>query len=284
MTFNNYLQDKADFAIDKLNNIGLINSPDYWKDFVRSSKVEWLNYLIIKAADQISGVKEGFFDIYGAVDKLTTAGVITLPDYWKVMAATYTNVGILIQKLAISLDTQERVPVQDNKEDENRQKFVELAQSFLGYNEWDGSHREIVDTYNRHYPLAMGYRVTYTDSWCATFVSAIAILAGFTNIIPTECSCERQINLFKSMGRFQEDENYTPKIGDIIYYAWDDDWDYEQTDNQRFADHVGIVVSVDWRGDVLVIEGNKNDAVEYRTVYVNGECLRGYGIPDYKAV
>lgn len=283
MSFDNELESAVSLSIDKLNRIGVINSPDYWKDFVRSNQVEYLEYLIIKAADQISQNKEGWIDIYEAVDKLITAGIITLPGYWKMMAAAYTNVGILIQKFALSLDDQE-VSYQDNRENDNRQRLVELAQAYLGYNEWDGSHREIIDIYNGHYSLAQGYMVKYTDSWCATFVSAIAILAGFTSIIPTECSCERQINLFKSMGRFQEDENYTPKTGDILYYAWEDDWNCEQTDNQRFADHVGIVVSVDWRGDILVIEGNKNDAVEYRTVHVDGECLRGYGIPDYKTV
>ena len=201
---------------------------------------------------------------------------------WKTTAAVYPNVASLLQKLALSVDSVKQDPTTvGNNEEYNRQRMVEFAQSYLGYNEWDGSHRKIVDGYNAHKPLAQGYKVKYTDSWCATFVSFCAIQLGLTHIIPTECSCERQVNLFKDMGRFQEDENYTPKPGDIIYYAWNDDWNYQDTDNRGFADHVGIVVKVDWNNDILVIEGNKNDCVEYRTIQVNGKFIRGYGLPDY---
>lgn len=272
----------TEISIERLVHVGVINSPDYWKQIVQAEIVENLNWLIIKAAKKIERAGEGYLDTFKAVDRLTNSGIITTPDYWKNIAAAYSNIAALIQKLALAIGMQ---LVQHNNsvgnEAANRQKVVDFAQSYLGYNEWDGSHREIVDGYNAHSPLAMGYRVQYYDSWCATFVSFVAIKTGFTNIIPTECSCERQINLFKDMGRFQEDENYIPQAGDIIYYAWDDDWDYENTDNRRFADHVGIVISVDCNGDILVIEGNKNDCVEYRTVQVNGKFIRGYGLPDY---
>ena len=58
------------------------------------------------------------------------------------------------------------------------------------------------------------------DAWCATFVSFIAILLGYTDIIPTECGCEQQINLFKQKGRWQEDGTVKPQIADVIYYNW----------------------------------------------------------------
>lgn len=54
------------------------------------------------------------------------------------------------------------------------------------------------------------------------------------------------------MGQFRKEYNYTPKPGDIIYYVWDNDWNYDQTGNRRFVDHIGIVLSIDWRGDILV--------------------------------
>ena len=43
-------------------------------------------------------------------------------------------------------------------------KVVGQAQSWLGYNEADGSHKQIIDTYNAHKPLARGYKVKYTDA------------------------------------------------------------------------------------------------------------------------
>ena len=57
----------------------------------------------------------------------------------------------------------------------NRLAVVEQAASWIGYNEADGSFKDIIDIYNADKPLARGYKVKYTDEWCATFVSACAI-------------------------------------------------------------------------------------------------------------
>ena len=158
-----------------------------------------------------------------------------------------------------------------------RQQVVKTAQSYLGCNEADGSHKAIIDTYNAHEPLAQGYPVKYDDEWCATFVSAIAIEQGLTDIIPTECSCERQINLFKELGCWREDECYLPRTGDYIYYVWDE---WRSGDCTAWADHVGIVAETS--GPVIkVIEGNKDNAVTYRYIFLNDLCIRGFGLPDY---
>jgi GH25 family lysozyme M1 (1,4-beta-N-acetylmuramidase) len=159
-------------------------------------------------------------------------------------------------------------------------KVIEQARSWIGKKESDGSHKEIVDIYNSHLPLARGYKVTYTDSWCATFVSAVAIKLGYTDIIPTECSCQRMIDSFKAIGRWIENENRTPKAGDVIFYDWQDTG---SGDNAGWSDHVGIVESVSG-GQITVIEGNYDDAVKRRKLAVNGRYIRGYGVPAYDAV
>lgn len=165
-------------------------------------------------------------------------------------------------------------------EKELREKVVSVAQSFLGFKEADGSHKQIIDIYNAHKPLARGYPVKYTDPWCATFASAVAIRAGLTDIIPTECSCHYQIEGFKRLGAWQENDAYTPQPGDYIFYDWQDGANYATTDNTGTADHVGIVASVS--GDsIRVIEGNISDSVGYRTIKVNGRYIRGYGVPKY---
>lgn len=74
--------------------------------------------------------------------------------------------------------------------------IVRQAEKWIGKNEKDGSYKEIIDIYNSHTPLARGYRMTTQDAWCAAFVSAVAIKCGATNIIPTECSCIKMIELF----------------------------------------------------------------------------------------
>lgn len=156
-------------------------------------------------------------------------------------------------------------------------KVVGQAQAWLGKKESDGSHKEIIDVYNSHKPLARGYKVKYTDAWCSTFVSAVAIKLGYTDIIPTECGCEKHIQLFKNIGAWEENENRTPKVGDIIFYDWDDNG---SGDNRGNSDHVGIVEKVEGT-TITVIEGNINNSVERRTLKVNGRYIRGYGVPKY---
>lgn len=156
-------------------------------------------------------------------------------------------------------------------------QLLDAARAWLGFNEHDGTHKIIIDKYNSHYPLAQNYKVQYTDSWCATFVSACAIQAGMFDIIPTECGCERQINLFKKIGSWVEDDSIVPEPGYIIYYYWKDNGVGDCT---GFADHVGIVEECDGLF-ITVIEGNKNDSVSRRTIPVNGRYIRGYGVPKY---
>ena len=160
-----------------------------------------------------------------------------------------------------------------------REKVVSIAKGWLGCKESDGSHKKIIDVYNAHKPLAVGYKVKYTDAWCSTFASAVAIKAGLTDIIPTECGCDRHIDLFKKLGSWQENDAYKPSAGDYIFYDWDDDG---VGDNKNYASHVGIVVSVSG-STFKVIEGNMSNAVGYRTMTVNGKYIRGYGVPKYSS-
>ena len=158
-----------------------------------------------------------------------------------------------------------------------RDRVVATAEEWLGCRESDGSHRPIIDLYNRHTPLAQGYTVTYEDNWCAAFVSAAAIRCGITDILPTECGCQRQIDLFTELGRWIEDDSYIPLPGDCIYYCWDGPL-FE--DNTGWSGHVGIVAGT--AGPFIkVIEGNYGNAVAYRILPVNSPGIRGYGIPDY---
>lgn len=156
-------------------------------------------------------------------------------------------------------------------------KVVEQAKAWIGKNKADGTHKEIIDIYNTHKPLARGYKVKYTDSWCSTFVSAVAIKLGYTDIIPLECGCQQQIELFKKLGSWAETDSRTPQPGDIIFYDWDDNG---KGDNVGWSDHVGIVEKVSG-GKITVIEGNYSNSVKRRTLAVDGKFIRGYGVPKY---
>lgn len=158
-----------------------------------------------------------------------------------------------------------------------RERVVATAKAWIGYNEADGSHRQIVDVYNSHRPLARGYALKYTDAWCAGFVSAVAIKLGLTDIMPTEVGVWNMIELYRKLGRWQESDSYVPKPGDVIMYAWSDNGVGDCTSG---ASHVGIVVACDGK-TITVIEGNKANAVGYREIAVNGRYIRGFGLPDY---
>lgn len=162
----------------------------------------------------------------------------------------------------------------------SRSKIVDQAKSWIGRKEADGSHKEIIDVYNTHKPLARGYAVRYTDAWCATFVSACAIKCGYTEIIPTECGCQKMIALFKNKGRWMENDSYVPSAGDIIFYDWQDNG---VGDNKGHSDHVGIVEKVSGN-TIVIIEGNMSDSVKRHSLKVNARYIRGYGIPKYDEV
>ena len=154
-----------------------------------------------------------------------------------------------------------------------RQKVVGIMQGWVGKKESDGSHKSIIDIYNGHKPLARGYAVKYTDAWCATCVSAAAISAGLTDIIPTECGCGEMIKLFSNLGEWQESDAYIPAPGDVIFYDWDDSG---VGDNKGGADHVGIVEKVE-NGIVYTIEGNSGDKVCENQYSIGNKEILGYG-------
>lgn len=158
-------------------------------------------------------------------------------------------------------------------------KVVAQAVAWLGLNEADGSHKEIVNIYNSHKPLARGYRLKTPDAWCAATVSAVAIKLGYTDIIPTEVGCNQMIALFKQMGCWDENDGRVPKPGDIIFYDWQDSG---TGDNTSPSDHVGIVEKVSG-STFTVIEGNLSDKVQRRVMIVNGKYIRGFGVPKYDA-
>ncbi|MDE5782584.1 MAG: hypothetical protein K2I03_14105, partial [Lachnospiraceae bacterium] len=160
-----------------------------------------------------------------------------------------------------------------------RNAVVQLAQSWVGKNEADGSHRKIINIYNKFPRHPREYRMKYRDPWCAATVSALAIELRYTDIIPVECSCRYMIELAKKMGIWMEDDAYIPEPGDFILYDWQDTG---MGDNMGRPDHIGTVESVS--GNIIVvIEGNYENVMKRRIVEVNGLHIRGYITPKYDA-
>lgn len=158
-----------------------------------------------------------------------------------------------------------------------RQNTVNTAKTYLGYKESNGSHKKIIDIYNKQTPLPVGYKVRYTDAWCATFISTVGIMSGHKDIMFPECSCNRMVKLYEKAGRWEEADNFVPSLGDIVMYDWQDSG---AGDNAGYPDHVGMVVEVNGN-DMKIIEGNYQNSVGYRDLKVDGKYIRGYCLPDY---
>ena len=163
-----------------------------------------------------------------------------------------------------------------------RSVIVDKAVSFLGAKDYSAKHKEIIEAYNAYgakhgYPR--GYKMTLNDAWCATFVSAIAIMCGYTAIIPVECGCEKMIQLAKQMGIWKERDDYVPKPGDILMYDWQDSGSGDDT---GFADHTGYVEKVNGTTSFTTIEGNAGSGeVKRIPLKVNQKNIRGFICPKY---
>ena len=164
-----------------------------------------------------------------------------------------------------------------NMKGNSMQKVITEAQKWLGTKQGDSNHKAIVDGYNSIKPLPLGYKVTYTDSWCDAFVSFVFKQVGLLSLVGGgECGVERHIQLFKSLGIWIEDGTITPQAGDIITY----NWDQSTQPNDGYADHIGIVEKVSGT-TITIIEGNIDYAVDRRTIQVGNGYIRGYARPKY---
>ena len=234
-----------------------------------------------RAYDSVEEGIKGYFEFLQLKRYENLKGITSPEEYLKTIKADGYATSSTYVESCMAVLRQYDLTKYDAKEVETMGKYaskiVNLAKTWIGKNESDGSHKAIIDLYNSHVPLARNYKVKYTDSWCATTVSALAIKLGYIDIIPTECSCQKMIELFKKIGCWRENENYTPKPGDVIFYDWQDNG---SGDNTGWSDHVGIVEKVSG-GKITVIEGNYYNSVKRRRISVNGKYIRGYGVPKY---
>ncbi len=150
------------------------------------------------------------------------------------------------------------------------------AARWLGTKEGSREHKEILKTYNSIRPLPRGYTLKESDPWCAAFVSAAAVQSGAGERYPLECSCGRIIEKAKDMGIWVEQDDHIPTVGDWVLY----NWNAKPTgDDTGAPDHVGVVIGME-DGEILVVEGNYNNAVKLRRVSIDWSRLRGFVHPE----
>lgn len=159
------------------------------------------------------------------------------------------------------------------------QDVLNVMRSWIGYSEYNGKYKKIIDLYNSVRPLPRGYAVKYWDEWCDTTVSAAGIKAGCTELIGRECGVEEHVKIFKQLGIWIEDGTIRPQAGDIIVFNWDQGYQ----PNNGYSDHIGIVEEVTGN-TIAIIEGNSAAcSVARRWEPVGWGFIRGYARPKYGA-
>ena len=93
------LQDTPQAAADKLEALGVINSPDYWAQAAEAGKVQYLDILLKKAAQTITKAGARADTPQEGVAALVAAGVINTPEYWLANYDTFPSLDLLLQAL-----------------------------------------------------------------------------------------------------------------------------------------------------------------------------------------
>lgn len=162
-----------------------------------------------------------------------------------------------------------------NSEKEARQAIVNFALKYKGTKEGSAQHHLIIDAYNAVTPRPRNYKVTYTDAWCATFVTFCFDSLNIAGLIERECGCQEMINKCKKRNLVDfAKKSDSQVIGNIVMYDWEGD---------NHADHVGIITEVT-DTQLKVVEGNYNDAVGVRLVPKNYAKITAYIKPHYEVL
>lgn len=146
--------------------------------------------------------------------------------------------------------------------------LVKEAERYLGWSEPTGDDF-FINLYNDYTGAGFPTNV----AWCGIFVTVIARLKGIReDIVPNTADCDAGVRWFKNKGRWENSKSqggsYVPKRNDVIFYS--------NKHTQKDSTHVGYVVSVN--GSTLkAIEGNKSDAVGYRSINLSDPYIIGYG-------
>ena len=146
--------------------------------------------------------------------------------------------------------------------------ILQNAKSVIGWNAANGGKMTLIDAYNQIIPLPAGYKVKYTDAWCAAGLSAIFYTAGAAGIFPCECSVDRMYRIAQRCAMIVTDD-IVP--GDCIVYNWD---------RNATLDHVGIIERAE-KNAYTVIECNLKDAVGRRVIHKDAATIAGFFRPLY---
>lgn len=96
LPYIDYTITTVDDAVTMLEALGVINSPDQWLTAANSGKVQYLDLLLIKAANGLdcSGTRTNTPE--EGIATMVSAGVIDSPDHWLSVYGSYPNLDLLL--------------------------------------------------------------------------------------------------------------------------------------------------------------------------------------------
>lgn len=168
-----------------------------------------------------------------------------------------------------------------------------IAKSQLGYKE-SSRNFKVVDGERKGYTrYGAMFGVPYGD-WCAMFIQFSMHYAGVdSRLMPASAGVPTWIENMEKIDNFFPVEEYTPEVGNIVFF----DWDSKPGDESdvRDGDHVGIVAEVKTKEEtnidgekvevataIVAIEGNSANEVRYNTYRIDDETIMGYSVMPEK--
>ena len=131
-------------------------------------------------------------------------------------------------------------------------KHVKVFVGELGRCEKNGEDDKYILWYNAANKTTFATNV----AWCAISASWALRRGGVdAKKYPNFASCTASLKVFDKKGLTRDPKKYTPKVGDLIYFDFNQD---------GLAEHVGIVYNYDGT-NVETIEGNTSDSVRHKT-------------------
>lgn len=150
-----------------------------------------------------------------------------------------------------------------------RNKVLEVAKSYIGTQQVDGRHRELIQKYNAVKPLPVGYPMKVSDDWCAAFVTVVGDITDTSKYFGRECGVQRFVQIFKEKDIWHELGKPIP--GDIVVFDWQ---------KNGWTDHIGFVEKFNGH-NITTLEGNTSRQVARRTYAWNDWRVAGYARPKY---
>mgnify|MGYP001388080019 CR=1 FL=1 len=152
----------------------------------------------------------------------------------------------------------------DKKSEET---ITDAFEEMLDAKEWDSDVEKIQRWYYGSYVKA---------PWCATSLSYFAKEVGLDKVVGKHENCDRMKEHLAKQGlvylspQYDKKSTYAPKRGDIVLMS------NKHTYND--ITHVGVVSSVNQKGEINVLSGNCDNAIKYKTYnYKTGKYIVAFG-------